>query len=208
MHIAISGNIGSGKTTLTRLLAKHYGWEECLEPVIDNPYLDDYYADIPRWAFNLEVFFLKERFRQALAICDKTGNVVQDRTVWEGVNIFVENNMRMGNLSWRDHQTIVELFDQMQARLRLPDLTVYLRADIAHLVNNIQRRGRDYERGISIEYLQGLNTLYNRYFRETYPGRVLTIDVSGMDFENDTGDLRKITDKVDSLVGGLFPLQH
>ncbi len=206
MHIVISGNIGSGKTTLTHLLAKHYGWEERTEPVINNPYLSDYYRDIARWAFNLEVYFLKERFHEALAISQSTGNVVQDRSIWEGVNVFVENNMRMGNLSWRDHQTIVSLFEQMQRQIDLPDLTVYLRADIAHLVSNIQKRGRDYEQGISIEYLQGLNTLYERYFAKSYPGRVLTIDVTGMDFENRSGDLKKITDQLDSLVGGLFPL--
>ncbi len=206
MHIVISGNIGIGKTTLTHLLAKHYGWEERTEPVINNPYLDDYYGDISRWAFNLEVFFLKERFHEALAIAQTQGNVVQDRSIWEGVNVFVENNMRMGNLSWRDHQTIVSLFEQMQRQIDLPDLTVYLRADIAHLVSNIQKRGRAYEQGISIEYLQGLNTLYERYFTKNYPGRVLTIDVTGMDFENRSSDLRKITDQLDSLVGGLFPL--
>ncbi len=206
MHIVISGNIGVGKTTLTHLLAKHYGWEERTEPVINNPYLEDYYGDIQRWAFNLEVYFLKERFHEALAIAQLQGDVVQDRSIWEGVNVFVENNMRMGNLSWRDHQTIVSLFEQMQRKIDLPDLTVYLRADIAHLVSNIQRRGRAYEQGISIEYLQGLNTLYERYFTKNYPGRVLSIDVTGMDFENRSGDLKKITDKLDSLVGGLFPL--
>ncbi|MCD8202021.1 MAG: deoxynucleoside kinase [Prevotella sp.] len=206
MHIVVSGNIGSGKTTLTRLLAKHYGWQAKLEPVIDNPYLSDYYSDIPRWAFNLEVYFLKERFRQALEIAAVETNVVQDRSIWEGVSVFVENNMRMGNLAWRDYQTVISLFEQMQRQLRLPDLTVYLRADIAHLVAQIGRRGRDYEQGISIDYLQGLNALYDRFVNEIYPGRVLTIDVSGLDFQHNAADLRQILDKVDPLVSGLFPL--
>ncbi|MCD7722023.1 MAG: deoxynucleoside kinase [Prevotellaceae bacterium] len=206
MHIVVSGNIGSGKTTLTRLLAKHYGWQAKLEPVINNPYLSDYYSDIPRWAFNLEVYFLKERFRQALEIAALGSNVVQDRSVWEGVSVFVENNMRMGNLAWRDYQTVISLFEQMQRQLRLPDLTVYLKADIAHLVRQIGRRGRDYEQGISIDYLQGLNALYDRFVGEIYPGRVLTIDVSGLDFQHNASDLRLILDKVDPLVSGLFPL--
>ncbi len=206
MHIVVSGNIGSGKTTLTRLLAKHYGWQAKLEPVINNPYLSDYYSDIPRWAFNLEVYFLKERFRQALEIAALGSNVVQDRSVWEGVSVFVENNMRMGNLAWRDYQTVISLFEQMQRQLRLPDLTIYLKADIAHLVRQIGRRGRDYEQGISIDYLQGLNALYDRFVGEIYPGRVLTIDVSGLDFQHNAADLRLILDKVDPLVSGLFPL--
>ncbi|MCD8285501.1 MAG: deoxynucleoside kinase [Prevotellaceae bacterium] len=206
MHIVVSGNIGSGKTTLTRLLAKHYGWQAKLEPVINNPYLSDYYSDIPRWAFNLEVYFLKERFRQALEIAAVETNVVQDRSIWEGVSVFVENNMRMGNLAWRDYQTVISLFEQMQRQLRLPDLTVYLKADIAHLVRQIGRRGRDYEQGISIDYLQGLNALYDRFVGEIYPGRVLTIDVSGLDFQHNASDLRLILDKVDPLVSGLFPL--
>ncbi len=206
MHIVISGNIGSGKTTLAGLLASHYGWEARLEPTAQNPYLNDYYSDMRRWAFSLEVYFLKERFREALSIAKETHNIVQDRSIWEGVNVFVANNMRIGNLDWRDHQTITSLYEQMLKNITLPDLTVFLKADIAHLIRQIQRRGRDYERGISIEYLQGLNELYDRYFRESFPGRVVTIDISGMDFQNSTNDLRKITDRIDSLIGGLFPL--
>ncbi len=206
MHIAISGNIGSGKTTLTRLLANHYGWEARLEPVTDTPYHLAYYTDKPRRAFHLEVYYLKERFREALSIAASEASVVQDRTVWESMAVFAENNMRMGNLAWRDYQTLTSLFDLMRPQLSLPDLTIYLRADIAHLVRNIQRRGRDYEQAISIEYLQGLNALYDRFMLELFPGRVLTVDVNGTDFENNPRDLNLIFEKTDPLVRGLFPL--
>ncbi len=206
MHITISGNIGSGKTSLTSLLANHYGWEMQMEPVIDNPYLSDYYSDIARWSFALETYFIKERFKQALAISKIQGDVVQDRSLGEGVHVFVENNMRMGNLAWRDYQTIVDLYEMMRSQLRTPDLAIYLKADIAHLVGNIQKRGRDYEQGMSIDYLQGINDLYDRYFSNIYPGRVLTINVTGMDFLHNPADLKKIIERVDPLVGGLFPL--
>ncbi len=206
MHIAIAGNIGSGKTTLCTLLAQHYGWEARFECVMENPYLSDFYADIQRWSFNLEVFFLKERFRDALDIAACKRNIVQDRTIWEGVHVFVENNFRMGNMSERDHETFIDLFSQMEEQLPLPDLMVYLKAPINHLVGNIQKRGRQYEQTIQIEYLQGLNTLYEDFIQNKYPGRVLTIDVEGLDYLHNTQDFRHITNKLDPLVGGLFPL--
>lgn len=206
MHIAIAGNIGSGKTTLTTLLAKHYGWTPKFEAVTHNPYLEDYYGDIRRWSFNLEVFFLKERFRDALAISQSQGTVIQDRSIYEGVHVFVANNKRMGHLTERDYETFMELFAQMQAQLRVPDLMIYLRAEIDHLVENIQRRGRDYEQGMQIEYLQGLNDLYDDFVYNQYPGRVLTIDVNRMDYLHRPEDLQQIISQTDALVGGLFPL--
>ena len=205
MHIVIAGNIGSGKTTLTTLLAKHYGWEARFEAVTYNPYLEDYYGDIQRWAFNLEVYFLKERFKDCLNIDKVTKTIIQDRSIYEGVHVFAANNKRMGQLSDRDYETYMELFEQMQTQLRIPDLMIYLRADLAHLVQNIQKRGRDYEQTIQIEYLQGLNELYEQFIYEKYPGRVLTIDVNQLDYLHRPEDLKSIIDRIDSLLFGLFP---
>ena len=206
MHIVIAGNIGSGKTTLTNLLAKHYGWEAKFEAVTYNPYLEDYYADIERWAFNLEVYFLKERFKDCLGIDQSSRTVIQDRSIYEGVHVFAANNRRMGQLSDRDYETYMELFEQMQTQLRVPDLMIYLRADISHLVENIQKRGREYEQTIQIEYLQGLNDLYEEFIYEKYPGRVLTVDVNELDYLHRPEDLKHIIQQIDSLLFGLFPL--
>src|SRR3712207_9378337 len=144
MHIAVAGNIGSGKTTLTTMLAKYYGWEARFEPVDYNPYLEDYYKDIPRWSFNLEVYFLKQRFRDLLEIAHAEKTIIQDRTIYEGVYVFTANNKSMGNLSDRDYQTYMELFEQMMTIVKYPDLMIYLKAEVPHLVQNIQKRGRDY----------------------------------------------------------------
>ena len=208
MHIAVAGNIGSGKTTLTNLLAKHYDWEPKFEAVSYNPYLEDYYKDIRRWAFNLEVYFLKERFKDALAIGQSPKTVIQDRSIFEGVHVFVANNKRMGQLSDRDYETYMELFEQMLTQLRVPDLMIYLRADIAHLVQNIQKRGRDYEQTIQIEYLQGLNDLYEEFIYRKYPGRVLTVEVNELDFLHRPEDLKMIIERVDSILFGLFPFSN
>lgn len=207
MHIVIAGNIGSGKTTLTNLLARHYGWEPRLEAVTYNPYLEDYYGDIRRWAFNLEVYFLKERFKDCLSIDRDTRTVIQDRSIYEGVYVFAENNRRMGQLSGRDYETYMELFEQMLAQLHVPELMIYLRSDIAHLVKNIQKRGRDYEQSIQIEYLQGLNDLYEEFVYKKYPGRVLTVDVNDLDYLNRPEDLKSIIDRIDGLLFGLFPME-
>lgn len=206
MHIVVAGNIGSGKTTLTTLLAKHYGWEPKFEAVSYNPYLEDYYADIQRWAFNLEVYFLKERFKDCLSIDKGKGTVIQDRSIYEGVHVFVANNKRMGQLSDRDYETFMELFEQMQTQLHVPDLMIYLRADISHLVENIQKRGREYEQTIQIEYLQGLNDLYEEFIYEKYPGKVLTVDVNELDYLHRPKDLKLIINQIDNLLFGLFPM--
>ncbi len=208
MHIVIAGNIGSGKTTLTNLLAKHYGWEARFEAVTYNPYLEDYYKDIRRWAFNLEVYFLKERFKDVLAIAKSDKTVIQDRSIFEGVYVFAANNKQMGQLSDRDYETYMELFERMLTQINVPDLMIYLRADISHLVENIQKRSRDYEQTIQIEYLQGLNDLYETFVYEKYPGRVLTIDVNQLDYLHRPEDLKQIIEKIDSILFGLFPIQN
>jgi len=205
MHIAIAGNIGSGKTTLTQMLARHYGWEPRFEPVEVNPYLEDYYSDIARWSFNLEVYFLKQRFRDLLDISgtrDKT--VIQDRSIYEGVYVFTANNYACGNLSQRDFETYMELFEQMTDIVRFPDLMIYLRASVPHLVANIQHRGRDYEQAMPIDYLRNLNSLYEDFIYNKYRGRVLTIDVDALDFQHRTADFAGIIDRIDTELFGLF----
>ena len=204
MHIAIAGNIGSGKSTLTKLLAKHYGWEPRFEAVEDNPYLEDYYRDIHRWSFNLEVYFLKERFRDLIAISQTDHTIIQDRTIFEGVYVFMENNKAMGNLSERDYETYMELFEQMMSLVRLPDLMIYLHASVPHLVDNIQRRGRDYEQTIQLEYLQNLNERYDDFIYNKYQGRVMTVEKDGLDFVHRPKDLAQIIDRIDANLFGLF----
>lgn len=205
MHVAIAGNIGSGKTTLTTMLAKHYGWEPRFEPVMNNPYLGDYYEDIKRWAFNLEVFFLKERFRDILDIVSHPEQTtIQDRSIFEGVHVFVANNYAQGQLSQRDYETYMELFEQMMTIVNYPDLMIYLRAPLEHLVANIQKRGRDYEQSISLDYLKGLNERYEDFIFNKYTGRVLVIDVNGMDYLHNLSDFAKITDRIDAELYGLF----
>lgn len=206
MYIAIAGNIGSGKTTLTRMLAKHYGWEARMEKVIGNPYLEDYYKDIRRWSFNLEVFFLKERFRDILEIAKSERTVIQDRSIFEGVYVFAKNNHVQGTISDLDFETYMELFEQMMSMVRMPDLMVYLRSDINHLVANIQKRGRDYEQAIQLDYLKGLNKRYDEFISNDYKGKVLTIDVNSLDFEHRPKDFRIITDKIDNIIYEWQPL--
>ena len=160
MHIGVAGNIGAGKTTLTTMLCEHYGWIPRFETVTENPYLEDYYKDIKRWSFNLEMYFLVRRLEDLRAIADSDSVIVQDRTIFEGVNIFVRNNYEMGNLSDRDFTTYMEIFDTMTSVTKSPDLLIYLKCSVPHLVSQIQKRGRSYEQTISIEYLSGLNRLY------------------------------------------------
>ena len=208
VHIAIAGNIGSGKTTLTEMLAHHYKWEPKYEQVNFNPYLEDYYHDIQRWSFPMEVFFLKERFRDILEMVASGKDTIQDRTIYEGVYVFVANNKRLGHLSDRDFETYMELFDHMTGIVHYPDLMIYLRASIPHLVANIQKRGRDYEQAIQLEYLKGLNDLYEEFIYQKYKGRVLTIEVDNMDYQHNPKDFKAITDKIDGLLYGMFPINE
>ncbi len=205
MHIAISGNIGSGKTTLTALLAKHYGWTPKFESVAENPYLDVFYKDMKRWSFNLEIFFLKERFKDVLAIAQSTTHIVQDRSIFEGVHIFSANNKDMGNLDERDFDTYMELFEIMTSLVKLPDLLVYLRSSVPHLIENIRRRGRDYEQSIPIAYLENLNQRYEQFIWEKYPGKVLVVEVDHLDFLHNPNDFSGIIDRIDAELFGLFP---
>lgn len=204
MHIAIAGNIGSGKTTLTTMLAKRYDWKPRFESVDYNPYLEDYYKDIKRWSFPMEVFFLKERFKDLLEISRSDESVVQDRSIYEGVYVFTENNYAMGNLDERDYETYMELFEDMTDAVQFPDLMIYLRASVSHLVSNIEKRGREYEQKMPLDYLENLNKRYEEFIKEKYKGRVLTIDVDNLDYQHQPKDFGFITDKIDRELFGLF----
>ncbi len=207
MHIAIAGNIGSGKTTLTTMLARHYGWEPQFESVDFNPYLDDYYKDIARWSFNLEVYFLKQRFRNLIEISQSDKTIIQDRSIFEGVYVFTANNYDMGNLSDRDFETYMELFESMMTMVRYPELMIYLRASVPHLVENIQKRGRDYEQTMKIDYLENLNRRYEDFIFHQYKGDVLVVDVDELDFLHRPKDFASIVDRIDSRLFGLFAEQ-
>lgn len=204
MHIAIAGNIGSGKTTLTNRLAQHYGWVPQFETVEQNPYLEDYYHDMKRWSFALEVFFLKQRFRDMLQIARTQQTVIQDRSIYEGVYVFAANNFDMGNMSERDFETYMQLFQAMVAVMKWPELMIYLRASVPHLVSNIQKRGREYEQTIPLDYLTKLNQRYEDFIFNKYKGDVLVVDVDDIDFQHHPEHFRQITDKIDARLYGLF----
>ncbi len=203
MHIGIAGNIGCGKTTLTRMLAEHYGWTPKYESVTYNPYLEDYYKDIPRWSYNLETYFLAQRFKDVLEISKSEEVIIQDRTILEGVYIFVANNLEMGNLSQRDYDTYMQLFSLMMSMVRPPDLLIYLRSSVPHLVSQIQKRGRDYEQSMSLDYLGGLNEKYETWLG-SYEGNLRVLEADNLDFENRPEDFETITDKIDAQLYGLF----
>lgn len=203
MHIGVAGNIGSGKTTLTRMLAQHYGWTPRYEAVTYNPFLEDYYKDIPRWSFNLEVYFLTQRLKDVMNIASSSETIIQDRTIFEGVHVFVANNYAQGNLSKRDYDAYMDLFNVVMQQVKLPDLMIYLRSSIPHLVYQIQKRGREYEQSMGLDYLKGLNDRYEKFISE-YRGDVLTIDTENLDFENRPEDFASITDKIDARLFGLF----
>ena len=205
MHIAIAGNIGSGKTTLTTMLAKRYNWTPRFEPVDDNPYLDDFYADMTRWSFNLQIYFLNKRFRDVVAISKSHDTVIQDRTIFEDACIFAPNLHSMGMMSDRDFDNYTDLFNLMMSLVKLPDLLIYIRSGIPNLVSHIQKRGREYEKSIRIDYLQGLNTLYENWI-SMYKGNLMIVDGDRLNFKEHPQDFKEITDMIDDRLYGLFPL--
>ena len=204
MHIAVAGNIGSGKTTLTKLLSKHYGWSTHFEDVEQNPYLNDFYEDMQRWSFNLQVYYLNSRFTQIQYIKSSEDNVIQDRTIYEDAYIFAANLFKSEFISERDYYNYLELFKSMIDHVTPPDLLIYLKADIPKLVGNIQTRGRDYEELIRIEYLKNLNQHYEDWIGNYNLGKLLVIDVNDMDFVKNVEDYAYILEKVDFEVNGLF----
>ena len=186
------------------MLSKHYGWKKFLEPVEKNPYIDDYYKDISRWVLNMEVFYLKQRFKNLLDIQKSEKTIIQDRSIFEGVYIFVANNRKMGYMDERDFDTYMGLFNSMMEVVSKPELMIYLRSSVPHLVKNIQKRGRDYEQQIPLDYLQGLNELYEEFIMKKYQGKVLIIDVDDIDFEHNPKEFGDIIDKIDARLFGLF----
>ena len=207
MHIAIAGNIGCGKTTLTKMLAKHYGWEPAFETVEFNPYLEDFYADMKRWAFNLQIFFLNKRFKDVVEISKSNDYIIQDRTIYEDARIFAPNLHDQGVMSDRDFDNYQDLFDLMMSLVKMPDLMIYIRASIPTLVAQIQKRGRSYESGMRIDYLQGLNDKYEKWISE-YKGKLLIVDGDTIKFGDSADDFRKITDQIDAELFGLFPFER
>ncbi|MFH4964540.1 deoxynucleoside kinase [Gaetbulibacter sp. M235] len=204
MHIAIAGNIGAGKTTLTKLLAKHYKWEAQLEDVVDNPYLDDFYNQMERWSFNLQVYFLNSRFRQVLQIRKSGKDIIQDRTIYEDAHIFAPNLHAMGLMTNRDYENYKSLFDLMESLVHGPDVLIYLRSSIPNLVSQIHKRGRDYENSISIDYLSRLNERYEAWIHGYDKGKLLIIDVDHLDFVEKPEDLGTIINTIDAEINGLF----
>ena len=203
MHIAVAGNIGSGKTTLTKLLAKHYGWSPRFEPVDNNPYLEDFYADMSRWSFNLQIYFLNKRFKEVVEISKSEIDIIQDRTIYEDACIFAPNLHGQGHMSDRDFNNYKDLFELMMSLVKMPDLMIYIRSTIPNLVQQIQKRGRDYEKGIRIDYLTGLNEKYEAWIKD-YKGRLLVIDADNIKFGNKPEDFEKVTDMIDAELFGLF----
>lgn len=204
MHIAIAGNIGAGKTTLTRLLAKNFQWTPQFEDVDQNPYLDDFYNDMEKWSFNLQIYFLGSRFNHIKQIRESGLNIIQDRTIHEDAHIFASNLHDMGLLMTRDYENYLTVFNLMNSFVQAPDLLIYLRADIPTLVRQIKLRGREYESSISIEYLSRLNDKYEEWIKSYKEGKLLVIDVDNLDFVNNREDLSLIYDKVDAQINGLF----
>ena len=204
MHIAIAGNIGSGKTTLTTLLSKHYNWKAHFEDADDNPYLNDFYEDMQRWSFNLQIYFLNSRFNQIMEIRKSGKTVIQDRTIFEDAYIFAPNLHAMGLMTSRDFENYISLFNLMNTFIKAPDLMIYLRASVPTLVNQIQKRGRDYENAIRIDYLKRLNERYEAWISTYDQGKLLIIEVDNMNFAENPEDLGTIFNKIDAEINGLF----
>ena len=204
MHIAIAGNIGSGKTTLTRLLSKHYGWIPQYEDVDYNPYLSDFYNVMQRWSFNLQIYFLNSRFKGVVEFAKSSLNVIQDRTIYEDARIFAPNLHSMGLMSSRDYENYTSLFNLMLSLVKPPDLLIYLKSSVPNLVNQIQKRGRDYEASIRLVYLQRLNELYDKWMDTYNDSKKLIINVDEIKFEDNPKDLSFIIDAIDSQIHGIF----
>lgn len=204
MHIAIAGNIGSGKTTLTSLLAKHYKWQPQYEDADDNPYLNDFYEDMQRWSFNLQVYFLNSRFSQVLDIRKGKQKVVQDRTIYEDAYIFAPNLHAMGLMTTRDYENYFSLFKLMESLVKAPDLLIYLRASVPTLVKQIQKRGRDYENSIRLDYLKRLNERYEAWISTYESGKLLVVDIDEINFSENKEDLGKVIRMIDGQLNGLF----
>lgn len=207
MHIAIAGNIGSGKTTLTKMLAKRYGWTPRFEPVDNNPYLDDFYHDMNRWSFNLQVYFLNKRFKEVVEISQSDENIIQDRTIFEDAKIFAPNLHDQGYMSDRDFENYSDLFNLMMSLVKLPQLMIYIRSSIPTLVKHIEKRGRSFEKSIRIDYLTGLQQRYEDWIKN-YKGELIIIDGDKLSFEDTPEDFRKVTDMIDASLYGLFPLEE
>ena len=205
-YVAIAGNIGAGKSTLTKILAEYFGWTSFFERVDDNPYLSDFYEEMQRWSFNLQVFFLSSRFKHQREIEQNPASVVQDRSIYEDVEIFARNLHEMGLMDGRDYENYADLFSIMTGYLQPPDLLVYLRASVPTLVRQIQARGRDFESGIRIDYLEALNALYEDWI-DRYPHPKLVVETDGLDFVNEPEDRFEIVSRVESRLYGLFPVK-
>ncbi len=204
MHIAIAGNIGSGKTTLTGILAKHFNWEPHYEDVETNPYLNSFYEDMQRWSFNLQIYFLNSRFRQIINIRESGKTVIQDRTIYEDAHIFAPNLHAMGLMTTRDFDNYKSLFDLMNSFIKPPDLLVYLRAEVPTLVRQIQKRGREYENSIRIDYLTRLNERYEAWISTYESGKLLIVDVDDKDFASNSSDLEQFIENINAELFGLF----
>lgn len=203
-HIAVAGNIGAGKTTLTEMLAKHYNWQALYEDTSNNPYLNDFYEDMSRWAFNLQIYFLNSRYKQILDILDGEATVIQDRTIYEDAFIFAPNLHEMGLMSQRDFDNYFDLFNTMSKQVGAPDLLIYLQADISTLVKHIEIRGRDYEGSMSLDYLKRLNQKYENWIKSYNDGPLLIIPVNNMNFKQNKEDFGEIVSKIDRELYGLF----
>ncbi|MDG1175778.1 MAG: deoxynucleoside kinase [Flavobacteriales bacterium] len=204
MHVAISGNIGAGKTTLTNLLAKHYKWDTHFEDVENNPYLNDFYEDMQRWSFNLQIFYLNSRFTQIQEIKNSQKTVIQDRTIYEDAYIFAPNLHKMGLMSTKDFENYFSLFNLMEKFISAPDLLIHLRASVPTLVNQISQRGREYEESIRIDYLKKLNERYEAWISTYSSGKVIIVDVDNNNFKENPEDLGKIITDIDAEINGLF----